>query len=154
LLFVHLVAANYLKTPELELTELEAKKISDALERVDQRVKLVTNPKTKALYDLGKVLTQVYGSRVMAIYLRKKAEAAKPINRAPQPIRTAPVMHAAPSQPQRPAPPEGVDTSINDPLAHAVTNGKTNGSTVPVVNDDDTPLAPFNFDPTNIKVVN
>lgn len=151
---LHAMGASLFAIPELEITEDEARRISKAIAGVSDQYKVMIDPRRAAQIDLVRELGTIYGSRAIAFYLRKKAEGAKPINAMPQ-RAPAPSMTPRETSPQRPAPPAGVDQTINDPLAHAVPVKKPNGS-VPVVTGEDAPLAPdfAGFDPRNIKVMN
>jgi hypothetical protein len=69
----------WLKMPEIELSELEAKKLAEAVVRVQKEFGVsVLSPKAAALINLGIVGAGVYGTRYYAIKNnRKKAKAAK-----------------------------------------------------------------------------
>lgn len=162
---LHAMGASLFAIPEMEITEDEARRISKAIAGVSDQYKVMIDPRRAAQIDLVRELGTIYGSRAVAYYLRKKAEKARPVNaapqRAPQPQRAPappppqPAMQPRETQPQRPPPPQGVDDTINDPLANIVTSPKPNGS-VPVVSGDDAPMSAdaFGFDPRNIKVMN
>lgn len=150
---LHAMGASLFAIPELEITEDEARRISKAIAGVSEQYKVMIDPRRAAQIDLVRELGTIYGSRAIAFYLRKKAENAKPINAAPQRPAPAPSMSPRENVPARPAPPGGVDTGINDPLAGGTHTKKPNGS-APVYTGEDAPLDPnfAGFDPRNIKV--
>lgn len=165
LIFAHTIAASTFKLPELEITTDEAAQIATALENIDQRIAVQVDPRTKAIYDLCRVLGTVYGTRAIAIYMRKQAEKKNPQKPAtpaapaarPAPAPAAPVMAARETVPARPAPPAGEDQNgINDPLLHAVFQAPKKPNGGPVIVSEDAPMldAFAQFDPTKIKVMN
>ena len=84
LLGVHEIGANLFKAEELSLDEEEAGVLGQATLKVWQEYDMpIPDAKTMAWVNLAKVVSQVYGPRVMAIRMRKANEAR---NR-PQPIR-------------------------------------------------------------------
>jgi hypothetical protein len=81
---VHEIGANLFKAEELSLDEEEAGVLGQATLKVWQEYDMpIPDAKTMAWVNLAKVVSQVYGPRVMAIRMRKANEAR---NR-PQPIR-------------------------------------------------------------------
>jgi hypothetical protein len=66
--------ASSLSTPELELTEDEAHKVAVASANVAEHYSVSLDPKTAAWIQLGMVCGSVYGSRIVAIYVRRQME--------------------------------------------------------------------------------
>jgi hypothetical protein len=82
---LHEIAANFTHTPELELSEDEAKGLGEATVRVAQEYDLpMPDAKTMAWINLLKVVSVVYGPRVGAVRIRKTREKA---SKSPFPIR-------------------------------------------------------------------
>src|ERR1017187_1223324 len=82
---LHEIAANFTHTPELELSEDEAKGLGEATVRVAQEYDLpMPDAKTMAWINLLKVVSVVYGPRVGAVRIRKAREKAA---KNPFPIR-------------------------------------------------------------------
>lgn len=79
---IHAVMAGVTATPELMLDESESKKLAKAIEGVTDQYKLTLDPKIAAYIDLATTLGMIYGPRGVAIYVRKKMEKAKPVQRA------------------------------------------------------------------------
>jgi hypothetical protein len=85
LLSVHMMGAELLKVPELELDRGEAKKLADAIAEVNKYYGVQVDPKKMAIINLGVVGVTIYGSRILALRMRKKIErdqhrGATPIN--------------------------------------------------------------------------
>ena len=93
--------------PELKLEPDEAKGISDAIDGIREAYEIPKlDPKTEALMNLGTVLTGIYGTRVVTIYVRKKMERENrkpPVQDNVTPIRPDMVQPApTPQRPQNP----------------------------------------------------
>jgi hypothetical protein len=87
LMSCHVMLAAITKTPELELTEEESKRIGAAVARVNEEFGgVVVSPKTAALINLAMAAGSVYGPRFVAINVRKRTERS---TKHPQPIPTA-----------------------------------------------------------------
>lgn len=72
------MGAQLLATPELELSDEEAKKLAVAVARVnDEFGGIVLSPKTQALLNLGTVSVGIYGPRVIAIGVNAKKKRAE-----------------------------------------------------------------------------
>ena len=83
---LHEIAANFTHTPELELSEDEAKGLGEATVRVAQEYDMpMPDAKAMAWIKLLKVVSVVYGPRVGAVRIRKAREKGA---RMPQPIRS------------------------------------------------------------------
>lgn len=96
---IHLMGAEILKTPELELDKAEAKKLSDAVQEVGKFYALTFDPKKVAIFNLAIVAGGIYGTRLLAIRNRQSIEkqvkpgpvpAPKPNPPSPAPSGTAP----------------------------------------------------------------
>lgn len=78
LMSLHLMGAAFLKVPELELDQDEAKRLSDAVNRVQSEYNMpILDPKTLAWINLAMVAGGVYGPRFAAHSIRKKKEKAQ-----------------------------------------------------------------------------
>jgi hypothetical protein len=74
---LHEIAANFTHTPELELSEDEAKGLGEATVRVAQEYDMpMPDAKAMAWINLLKVVSVVYGPRVGAVRIRKAREKA------------------------------------------------------------------------------
>lgn len=83
--------ALLMKTPELEIQEAEAKRLGDALTRVNEEFGgIVISPKTEAIINLVMAAGSVYGPRLIAIKMTAKkkrpAAASEPITIDAQPV--------------------------------------------------------------------
>jgi ribosomal protein S26 len=85
LIGIHQMGAAMLKTPELEITEKEAKQLSEAAQAVAREYNHVINPKTAAWIQLCVACGTVYGTRIVAIRMREKQTKKKPIAVTPNP---------------------------------------------------------------------
>lgn len=75
LMGIHSMAAAFLKVPELELDQVEAKALGDAVNKVQAEYKIpILDPKTMAWINLLMVTGGVYGPRLAAHSIRKKNE--------------------------------------------------------------------------------
>lgn len=84
---LHFMAEKFLKVEELQISEEESKRLSDAILRVNNLYGgLVIPEKTMAIINLATVATGIYAPRVIAHGLRKKQEKKQTINATP-PIR-------------------------------------------------------------------
>lgn len=94
--------------PELKLDHEDSKGIADAIEGIQDAYGIPKlDPKTEALMNLGTVLAGIYGTRAVAIYIRKTTE--KP-RTAPQQQHTDNVHNIRPAAdpaPPRPQPSTG-----------------------------------------------
>lgn len=70
--------AAMLKVPELELDEAEAKRLEQAIKKVQRHYPLSVSQKHADLLMLGAVATQIYGTRAVAIYMTRKTPASAP----------------------------------------------------------------------------
>lgn len=69
------MAAGAFNAPELLLDDAEAKQVSNAIGEVAKHYSVNVDPKTLAWLNLGWAVSCVYGSRVVAIGMRKRNEA-------------------------------------------------------------------------------
>lgn len=108
LLSVHTMGAAFLKCPELELDEAEAKKLASSIREVSKHYPVTLDPKRLALIELGTMAAMIYGTRGVAIYKRltatPKPAAPKP-KQEPTPINKQPASQPAPSKPPGPGRP-------------------------------------------------
>jgi hypothetical protein len=74
LLSVHMILANLTEIKELALTEDEAKKMADAIERVAMLYDVSASEKTIAWTNLAMCFGGIYGTRAFAYNIRRKAE--------------------------------------------------------------------------------
>lgn len=74
LLTIHTGLSVLLKAPEFELTEEEAHKIAEAGTRVSRHYNMTATAKSVDFANLAIVLGTAYGSRVMAMKMRKDME--------------------------------------------------------------------------------
>jgi hypothetical protein len=78
LLSAHSMLAALIKTPELEIDEAEAKRLGDAVARVNREFGVqIMSPKTAAVVNLIMAAGTVYGPRIIAVKnnsKRRKAE--------------------------------------------------------------------------------
>jgi hypothetical protein len=91
---IHAMAAQILKTPELELDKDEGQKLGDAVQEVAKQYNHVINPKTAAWIQLCVVSGGIYGIRIAAIRIRETRERkikVVPLNGFPESKFTAPV---------------------------------------------------------------
>jgi hypothetical protein len=83
LLSVHFMLSKIVKVEELQLDEDEAKKLGEAVARVNKEFGVqIMSPKTAALVNLGIVGAGIYGPRAMAIVnnaKKKKEQAAQSV---------------------------------------------------------------------------
>lgn len=79
------MGAQILKTPELEITKDEAKQLSDGVQAVAREYNHVINPKTAAWIQLCVACGAVYGTRIVAIRMREKAERRNKVVQMPTP---------------------------------------------------------------------
>ena len=87
---IHLMGAEILKTPELELDKDECSKLGDAIKEVGKYYNVLFDPKKVAIFHLAIVAGGIYGTRLFAIRNRVATQvkpAPSPINR---PAATAP----------------------------------------------------------------
>jgi hypothetical protein len=79
LLSTHFMLAKLTKIDELELEEDEAKRLGDAMARVQKEFGFkIIDPKTAALINLGVAAVGVYGTRAVAIYQNSKQQKKVP----------------------------------------------------------------------------
>jgi hypothetical protein len=64
---IHLMGAEILKTPELELDKDESVKLADAIKNVGQYYNVLFDPKKVAIFQLAIVAGGIYGTRLFAI---------------------------------------------------------------------------------------
>jgi hypothetical protein len=74
LLSLHLIAAKITHIDELELSEEESKRLSDALSRVAVLYDIEASEKTLAWLNLALCCGSIYGTRMMAYSLRTRTE--------------------------------------------------------------------------------
>lgn len=74
MLSLHTIAANLTKVPELALADEEARSIAKAVARVSEHYDIAASEKTLAWVNLAMIAGSVYGPRILAYELRKKAE--------------------------------------------------------------------------------
>lgn len=103
LLSIHFMGAALLKTPELELSEVEAKKLSDALKNVAKHYTVNLDPKKLALVELSTTMVGVYGPRAIAIYKRGTPRPARSPVVEMTPKDAQPKTNAAPRTAQAPS---------------------------------------------------
>jgi hypothetical protein len=96
---IHLMGAEFLKTPELELEKDEAKKLSDAIEEVGKHYKVAFDPKKVAIAELAVVGVSIYGPMLVQVRRRWKTE------RMRQPLPATPINTPRPQQTQSAPPP-------------------------------------------------
>ena len=77
---IHLMLAQRTKCPELALDQAEADLLAEKIAQVQQVFEVEVNPRTKAVIELAIAGGTIYGTRAFSIVMRKKAEAARPIN--------------------------------------------------------------------------
>jgi hypothetical protein len=97
LLSVHLMGAQILKVPELELDPAECRKLSHAIKGVLKHYPLYIDPKKMAIAQLVFVAGGIYGSRAIAIARSHKKEPPAKVITMDTPARPAPA--PAPGQP-------------------------------------------------------
>lgn len=79
---MHMMGAAFLKSPQLIITEDEAKQLSDAVTRVTELYDVpLMDEKSRAWVNLAMVGASVYGTRVAAVFVERKR---KPRNPVPQ----------------------------------------------------------------------
>ena len=79
MLSIHLGLATSLKVPEIELSDEEAKRLAEAIARVQQEFpETKMPPKVMVLLNLAGVAGAIYGQRIVAVRLRHLAEASGP----------------------------------------------------------------------------
>jgi hypothetical protein len=71
---MHAMAAGAFDTPELALDDDEAKQIANATAEVAKHYSVNIDPKTLAWMNFGWAVSCVYGSRVVAITMRRRNE--------------------------------------------------------------------------------
>ena len=76
LLTCHMAASKFLETPELQLAEEEAACLAAAGKRVAAEYNVEVNPKVAAWLGLAGAIGTVYGTRLYAIFSRKREAAA------------------------------------------------------------------------------
>jgi hypothetical protein len=64
---IHLMGAEMLKTPELELDKDECVKLADAVSEVSKHYTTAFNPKTVAWVHLAVIAGGIYGTRIFAV---------------------------------------------------------------------------------------
>ena len=70
---MHMMAASFLKVPELALDDDEAKTLADAVNRVTEQYDIpLMDEKTRAWVNLAMVGTTVYGPRLVAFKMNRK----------------------------------------------------------------------------------
>jgi hypothetical protein len=78
IVLLHTMASVMLKTPELVLEKDEAQKLCDGLAELQKHFPIpVPNEKTIAIMSMVAIAGQVYGTRIMAVNMRKKMERAQ-----------------------------------------------------------------------------
>ena len=95
---LHLMGANILNAPNLELDQEESKKLADAVQKVAGFYSVAFDPKKVAIVELAAVCGMIYGPRIMAWRIDRKKKAPAPrVTEMPRPAQ-------APAQPvQAPA---------------------------------------------------
>ena len=94
---LHLMGANILNAPTLELDQEESKKLADAVQKVAGFYAVAFDPKKVAIVELAAVCGMIYGPRIMAwrIERKKKSAPAPRVTEMPRPAQ-APPQPAAP----------------------------------------------------------
>lgn len=83
----HAMLAGITRTPELALDQGEAKTIAEATSKVAELYDVTADPKTIAWSNLIMTLGMVYGTRIVAINMRRKDERKKRAQSNVAPIR-------------------------------------------------------------------
>jgi hypothetical protein len=84
---LHLMGAEILSVPELELDKEECKKLGDAIQEVGKHYAMAFDPKHVAILNLCVVMGMIYGTRIAAVRTRTKKNApakATPIAQVPK----------------------------------------------------------------------
>lgn len=80
-----MMAAAFLKTPELALDDAEAKRMETAMKKVARHYPLaVTQKQVDTAYFIS-TIAEIYGTRAVAIYTNRTAA---PVQRAPENVFT------------------------------------------------------------------
>lgn len=87
------MGAMALKTPELVITDDQAKVLAEAMERVAEHYPISLDPKMMAWAQLIMVMFGVYGIKVMAIHQRRKGEQNQ-VAQTAQPIPSKMDLHS------------------------------------------------------------
>src|SRR5271165_5607079 len=94
---IHLMGAEILSVPELELDKGEAKRLADAIHEVGKHHAMTFDPKKLAYFNLAVVMAGVYGLRLAAFRNRVATERQKKIGQ--QPEKTTPITQGRNQQP-------------------------------------------------------
>lgn len=70
----HMMAATFLKSPELALQQSEADALAGAIAEVEKHYSVSLSPETRAWLGLATVGAMIYGPRAYLISKRRKAE--------------------------------------------------------------------------------
>lgn len=74
---IHLFLAGICRSPELELDQEEAKKVTEALDRLSSHYNVAPSETTRVWMNFVGAMGSVYGPRVVSIYTRAKAPKKK-----------------------------------------------------------------------------
>lgn len=74
LLFAHNLLATFTQTPEFRLEQKEADELTAAAAKVASHYDIETTQKTMDIVNLGTCMAAIYGSRLVAINIRKSRE--------------------------------------------------------------------------------
>lgn len=83
-----MMGAAILATPEIELDKEEAKKLGDAIKDVGKHYSMLFDPKHVAIANLMATAGFLYGPRIVAYRVRRKAERGPENVRKPVPIES------------------------------------------------------------------
>jgi hypothetical protein len=72
---MHLMMASFLKIEELSLSDVEARKLAKAMQRVAELYDIEATERTIAWVNLITCMGGIYGTRAFAYSMRKKREA-------------------------------------------------------------------------------
>lgn len=119
---MHVMGAAFFQTPELVLAPAEAKALADATAAVAAHYDALIDPKTAAWLNLALVAGGIYGTRAMAVWSKKKTEAAR---RGPAPVAEFPRKQAANGAPAGATPTTPADIfGLGDYSFAATTDGE------------------------------
>ena len=80
----HSALAKFLDAPELELDEEESKQLETACKLMLPHTNITLTPRQIDLLIAGEILAEVYGTRLLALYIRRKApKKAAPVRPGP-----------------------------------------------------------------------
>ncbi len=118
---LHAMAASFVNVDKLAIDKDEAKQLADAINEVNKFYNIAFDPKKVAIFNLCVVAGKIYGTRLVAVYVDRKATKAATGDPASAAAPTAPGPTLVKQNRQADAPPRPVsEMSPSDLFAGAM----------------------------------